>query len=1131
MDRKNGKVVESVRNERKCGLFLTLAILTVFCLLSSVVLAQTGFSGLRGVVSDPSGAIVAGAKVVLTEPSTGTQVRAAVTDALGNFEFPNLKPGTYRVRSEMSGFKTFVATDVQLEPGQVRRLDIRLAVGSVQENVEVQAGAAAINTEGGTIANTIDAKKVADVPLIETYPSPYSLFATMPAVQGQDWGINIAGQNEDQMSIQINGMSNDRAGDQNNNLRFVEEATVTSVNAPADSSRVVSYNLTTKRGSNDWHGTLMYQHYNSALNAVPHGDFGKTAYIQHDWQVEVGGPIWKDHTFVYFSWFQNRTPLGSYHTAKVPTAAMWNGDLSALGVTITDPRTGQPFQGNVIPTDRISSVAKALQKYYPLPNVGDPNVYTNDNFGWHHNYTSPLNYLGNWPYFRLDQNLTSKNTIFVSWMQRKTPFIGAGSIPSTPWTRNRDNRQLTVADTHTFNPQMVNTFRFGYSDDLIDDGVTQDGYAPPKGGDMVKDLGIQGVNPSGYNTAGGPNIWTSDVINFGPSGRWQNKAKTYSFEESFSYQVGRHLWKFGGDLSAFNSTDTTASDYGSFNFNGMFTGSGFGDFLLGLPSSAKRSDPLVNRKNTTKESGLYFMDTFKVTSKLTLDYGLRWDYYAMPTYADGLMYNFDVQNKQILVPKSKLAQVDSNYASAVGMPVVAGQVTPNASRRNFRPRISASYLLGNGFVIRGGYGQFTERFGHDYSQQATNQGAGPFERLAETYQNCAGLGGVGDPSNPCYNVPVGQALFSWPNAFPSSVAGQTAAPSKWVVALPKDWENGTIHQFNVSLEKEIAKIGLRASYIGSRSRNMNYMPWRNENVVPASTNAYDPANLPFPTLEALYKYHHDGEANYNSVQVEASKKQGWYTFDAHYTYARSRNNIEQTDDSLHPTSVWGPDANLRNHMFTVTTRWELPFGKGRQHLGNLPKAVDAVLGGWAVQTISTFGSGHHLTPYFWGADPANNNWNSWVADVIPGANPNLPSDQRSEQRYYNTAVYHQDANGVYIYDHLGAFKVPGCSDTDPLCLNSSPANVGRFGNAKPGIINGPGENVHDLSLAKTFLVTERIKATFSSEISNLFNHPQFWDPSTWLQDPAAGKQLYSLPDNDPSKGGRRMISFKMRIEF
>lgn len=591
MNGKFEKIVGGSESRWQRRLFGTLAVLAILCLLSSAALAQTGYSGLRGNITDASGAVVPGAKVVLTEPSTGTTVRSAITDAQGNYDFPDIKPGTYQINSEVKGFKAFVAKDVLLNAGVIRRLDIKLVVGGGSDSVEVTAGEAIINTEGGSISNSLDSQKIKDAPLIETYPSPYSMFATMPGVQGRDWGIRISGQDEAQLSIQVNGVSNDRNGDQNNNLRFVEEATVAAVNAPADSARVVSYNLTSKRGSNAWHGMVYYQHYNSVLNATPHPQPKKDPYIQHDWQAEIGGPIWKDHTFFYASWFQNKIPLGSYHTATVPTQAMWNGNMAGLGTAI-DPITGLQFPNNIIPADRISAVATALQKYYPLPNIGDTNAYSASNFGWHHKWTSPLNYIGNWPFLRVDHNLTTKNTIFVSWMQRLTPFIGAGDLPSTPWTAWRNNGQLTVADTHTLSDRMVNTFRFGFSDDLIDQGLDLGGQKMPKGGDMITALGIQGVNPSGANTPGGPKFNIGNgFTGFNPNGKWTNPQKTFSFEDSFTWQAGRHLWKFGGSMAAFRSTSENASNYGTFKFNGMFTGVPFADFLLGLPSSSSRKDP------------------------------------------------------------------------------------------------------------------------------------------------------------------------------------------------------------------------------------------------------------------------------------------------------------------------------------------------------------------------------------------------------------------------------------------------------------------------------------------------------------------------------------------------------------
>lgn len=1103
--------------------------------LSSVALAQTGFSGLRGNITDASGAIVTGAQVTLTEPATGIQVRAGVSDSQGNFEFPNLKPGTYQVKSEMQGFKVFVADDIKLDAGQTRRLDIRFSVGAQQETVQVLAGAALINTEGGTISSQLDTEKIKDSPLIDTYPSPLAMFATLPGVQGNGWDLKISGQDAAQQSFQADGVSNDRAGEQVNTSKFFEEATVTTVNAPADSARVVAYNLTSKRGANQFHGMAYYQHFNAGLDANPHPAIKRTGYIQHDWQAELGGPIWKNHTFFYVSWYEQLIPLGSFNFATVPTQAMWNGDFTGFPAII-DPQTGQPFPNNKIPANRISGVSAAVKQYYPLPNVGDPNVFNTNNFGWTHPYSSQ-NYRGDWPFFRIDHTLTSKNSIFVRWQRRKTPYVLPGGLPSTFWTRLRDHRQTVVADTHVFSSKVVNTFRFGYATDFIQDGASEAGQKPLDGGDVISKIGLQGVNPHGYNIAGVPTMDITGTTPFkGVTGGVKNDDRTFSYEDSLTWEKGRHLWKFGGDLAAFRFHSGVVPDYGYFQFTGAFTGgglgSGFADFLLGLPFSINRSDPLVNRTETTKELGFYAMDTFKATPRLTLDFGLRWDYYAMPTYVDGLMYNFDPVTGTVLVPANKVSQINPLYP-AVGsegcallgnpsacIPVAVGKVIPDADPHSFRPRIAAAYRLANDMVIRGGYGQFTERFSRGYSDLQDNQHPGPFASLSQSFTH-----------------QPGQPLFSFPTPFPS--AGQPdAPPGQSVTSLPTKWHNGTIHQYNLSIEKEVARMGLRVSYIGSRSVGMNFImnpytySYLNVNVLPASPAPASTKTLPFPNLSGVYEYGHNGEARYNSLQLEASRKQGWVTFDAHYTLASSLNNIFNTDDVYHPTKTWAVDHGLRRNLVTITSVWMLPVGKGRRYLNSTPRAVDAFLGGWGVQTISYFGSGDYMTPFFYGADPANNNYNSYIADVIPGTHGNLPAGDRSQARWFNTPVYHQDpSTGSFIYDKIGAFKVPGCADTDPLCLNSANVPPGRFGNAGFSSLVGPRLNVHHFSLAKTIPLTERVNTTFTAEFANLFNHPHFYDPDTYINAQDAGQLIYARADYEPEKAGRRQITFKLRVEF
>lgn len=1113
------KEVESVRRRPRPHWFAsvrTSVLVAVMALLSAVALAQAGFSGLRGNIKDSSGATVSGARVVLIEPATGETLRTAVSDAQGNFEFPNLKPGTYQVKSSMTGFKAFVAEDVKLDADQIRRIDVKLAVGSVQETVEVVAGAALINTEGGTISNAIDKKAVANTPLLDTYPSPNSLLVTLPGVQGAGWDMKISGQDSSQQSMEMDGVSNDRAGEQSNSSKFFDEATVVTVNAPADSSRVVAYNLTSKRGTNDFHGMAYYQHFNAGLDANPHPNTKRTPYIQHDWQAELSGPIWKDHTFFYASWYEQLIPGGTYNLATVPTQAMWSGNFTGFA-PIIDPQTGKPFPNNIIPANRISPVATALEKYYASPNLGDPTVFHANNYGWQHPFTSQ-NYRGDWPFIRIDHNITKKNSIFVRWLDRRTPFVLPGTLPTTFWTRMRDHRQLAVEDTHIVTPALVNMFRFGYGTDFINDGANQHGERPLNGGDVITALGLQGVNPSSYNVAGVPAFSINGISSFrAVNGGVKSDDKNYFFEESLTWQKGRHVWKFGGELTAFRFHKGVIPDYGSFSFNGSFTGgapgSAFADLLLGLPHTSSRSDPFVNRRQHNKELGFYVMDTFKLTPRLTLDYGVRWDYYGIPTYDDGLMYNFDLATATVLVPQSKLSRVNPMYPKNI--PIAAGQVTPDASLSNFRPRISAAYMVSKGFVIRGGYGQFTERFSRYYSDQTDNQGPGPFAHLAENYTN---------------QMVNGQPLFSLPNPFPSASLAKPA-PSQYVAALPNKWENGTIHQYNLTLEKQLGRTGLRGSYIGSRSVGLNFVQW-NIDVPPGSTTPFSTSREPYPNLSDVAAYRHNGAAEYDALQLEGTRKEGWATFDAHYTWASSLNNIQNTDDITNPTKEWAVDGGLRRNLFTFASVLQLPFGRGRAHLNHAPLAVEEILGGWGIQTISYLGSGDYMTPKFYGFDVANDNYNSYIPDVIAGTNGNLPSGRRSQQRWFNTPVYHQDAvTKAFVYDQVGAFKVPGCPDTDPLCLNNAPSNVGRYGNAHANSLLGPRLDVHHMSVFKTFPIGDKLHATLTSEIANIFNHPLFYNPDTYINAPDVGQLVYARGDYESEKAGHRQISFKLRFEF
>lgn len=1066
-----------------------LLLCLVMLLNVQIAFGQSGLSTLRGAVLDQTGAAVAGVTVTLTEPATGVTVRTVISGNNGEYEIPSIKPGIYRLKAERNGFKPFVADNLLLESSQTRRQDLSLTVGGTTEEVTIEAGAATINSESGTLSAAFDAKKFSTTPLTDTYPSPLAMFATLPGVQGNGWDLKVAGQNASQQSIGLDGAKNDRTGEQMNNMNFYQEAVITTVNAGADSSRLGNYNLVSKRGSNDFHGMMYYKHFNSGLNATTFWENAnnqkKTAFIQHEWMAEIGGPIWKNKTHFYFAWMQQRLPLGSFAQATVPNDAMRAGDFSGVlvededgnPIPLKDPLTGKAFAGNKLPLDRINAMSAKLQQQY-IPKANGQG--TADNYSWVHPYNSDF-YLGNWPFLRLDHQLTSKNTIYGKWHKRKTPYVLQNGLPDFYWTRLRDHSQTVISDTHVFSSTLVNSFRFGWSHDYIIDGEENDGQKPIQGHEAVANIGLQGVNPKGYKSAGFPTMNISgqgwDFTSLSTvAGGVKNNDDSFNIADDVTFDKSQHIFKTGFEVSLFKRFAGEVPDYGRFRFDGRYTGYAYADFLLGYPYRVTRTDPLVNRKRNAKEFGIYFMDTFKVTPKLTLDLGLRWDYYGMPTYADGLMYNLDLESGKIFVPEDKLDKLNPLLTPAVRNNIVAGQVVPDVDMNNIRPRISAAYRLSNDFVIRGGYGSFTERFGRDYFELVN--GPGPFTALSENFTDT--------DSTPSY---------SFPNPFPSGGASKIGTLD--VRALPKKWDNGTIHQFNLSIEKEVKKISLRTSYVGSRGRGLTY----DYNTWSESVNANIPVfnsgkSKPYPLFSNVYPVRNDGKSNFDSIQFEAQRRFGSYTFDAHYTLSSNMNNILISEDPYNPTSQWARDADTRRHLAVVTTTWELPIGKGRRFLAGTSPIIDGALGGWQLQTISYFGSGTYFSPYYEDSDTYAITGKGTARPDLVG-NPTLSGDKQTVNQWYNNDAFKRPTNG--------------------------------FGSAGANILQGQGLNAHHLSLTKQFKFNERWSFTFTSSITNIFNKPHFYNPDGNFE--GSLKLGGTVEDFYPEKQGRRVVSFKGRLNF
>ncbi|MPY90606.1 MAG: hypothetical protein GEU99_22135 [Luteitalea sp.] len=1038
-----------------------------------MLLAQSPLSTIRGTVLDETRAVVPGVDISVTNVTTNVLVRSVVSNDDGNFEVPDLQPGTYRLRAELSGFQTFVADSIVLGSAQTRRIDVLLAIGEATEEVTVEAGAGVITTESGSITTGVSGEVYKDAPLVDIYPGPLSMLSTLPGVQGNGWNVSISGQTTSQISDAVDGIANDRTGAQGANMNMYEEVTVTTVNNTADQSRVASFNAISKSGSNTFHGELWFKHVNSAVNARDFFEPEKTPFLLHEWQAEASGPIFRNKTFFYGAWFSERFPKGSFQRATAPTSRMRQGDFSQLSQTLRDPLTGQPFPANVIPTQRLNPTAQRVQELYiPEANLGGADTLTN-NLGFDFPYpddkfkTDIISY-------RIDHQLTDNNTLSFRHHFNNVPYVLAQELPAFSWTRKRSYSRAVLSNTHVFSSALVNTFRFGWNGNYMIDGEQVDGWSPLQGQEAVAATGLEGVNPRGLSAQGFPNIDISGLSSLRTTaGGVRDDHFDFQWDNSLTWAIDRHVLKFGAQVFKYNDFDALVGDgtFGEFDFDGSFTGIGYADFLLGLPNSSTRLDPLTPREQSQYELGLFVMDTFKVTPQLTLDYGVRWDYFSAPTYKDGLQYSWDPATGNVVVPEPALSAVSPLYSPNIN--VVTGQVVPESDLGNIRPRLGVAYRFASDWVLRGGYGAFTERI--EYFSRA--EGGGPFE-ISETYFN---------------RIENGQPLFAFPNPFPSTLAA-AAIPSQNVNGYPLKTSHGTIHQFNVSLERQIGQLGLRGSYIGSRSTDLNYS--LNINKPQPSLEPFDDSRRPFPQFVNTSVVREDGAASYNALQLEANRRAGAIVFNAHYTLASNLANFRNLENPYDVTRHWANDDYTPRHRAVVTTTFELPWGRGRTYLSDASALVDQLIGGWRLMTMSYFATGPHFSPSFSGSDPSNTNTFGGLPDRI--GDGNLPRGERTVDRWF-----------------------------DPSAFVEPPP--GRFGNSAPNALVGPGMNVHHLSLAKNFYVRQRVSATLTLAASNIFNHPHFQNPRDDISTPNPGELFEGIPDWMAEKHGSRKLQAKLRI--
>ena len=1084
---------------------LTLSLAALFGLAAGA-LAQGTLGTIRGVVTDPSGAVVPSVRIVVTNESTGI-TRAVQSDATGNYEVVNLIPGSYTVAAEAAGFKRFENKHIGLSIARLVRVDISLELGTPATEVVVKEGAALVETDTANIYTYRFERQVKDLPFnFRTFsggtgdsgiPVLFTLSSGAFSRGDNTANYTYAGTRSGQQSTAVEGIEIEAPTSgwtmvhMIPSIESVREVKVMPSTLSAQYGRSGNVEIATKSGGNAWHGSLFEYHNNGAVNAKPYFATRRTRATSNAFGGSASGPIVHNKTFFFFVYEGQVDRMPFPIAPNVPTERMRRGDFSRLFdsrgnlIVVKNPFTGQPFPGNVIPSDLLQTPAAAVSKnyqerFFPLPNFGDPDSTSGNWRG-----VLPLPLLHHELTGRVDHKVSDVNSLFVRVGTKRT-FRGqnAGYLPTTgPNDQVRWPYLITASDTHVFRPGLVNEFRYSLNRE-------RNHFRPPlKGLELVKLLGIQGLlSPPDRSAV--PSFSVSGFTTVGTWGEGDWRYKTHQFADTLSWIRGRHSFKFGTDVRRRNVNSYSIGDsvYGSFTFNGAFTGYSYADFLLGLPQSSGRLTPNPDVWTHNADFSFFFQEDFKINPKLTLNFGVRYDLQTAYRVDQWLMVNFDPKTGSAVVPTQEVIskihplfpkEVPVLTASAAGFP----EKLRYADRNNFAPRFGFAYrpFGSTDFVVRAGYGIFTDNLPGGIS-------LGP-QGLFSAYESFTN------------SIVGGKALFQFPNAF----GDKPAAPgAQSLSALNPRFKNPYVQQWNLTLEKQLSETLLRASYVGTRSVMLGYR--RNINRPAASTTPFSASRRPYPLYYNITYGDNGATQTYNALQLEAEHRMSaGFSLQAGYTWQKS---LTDADDAVNP---WGPEiedpynrvrekgnvAWTPRQRFTLTSIYQLPYGKGRRWLRQGPLAL--VLGGWQVTGMAAFQTGLFFSPSFSGSDPSNTNWFGGLPDRI--GNGNLPASQRLINRWFEAT----------------AFAVP-------------PAGSGRFGNCGRNILEGPGEKSVSLGLFKEFPIRERATLRFEVTATNIANHPNFQNPASNISAPGSvGRITGTRSFNDGA--GSRTVRFGLRLDY
>lgn len=1112
--------------------------------------AQIDRGSIVGAVSDPSGAAIPNATVTVANKSTGINLTAK-TNSSGRYQVLSLLPGTYTVKAAAAGFQTAVREGLVIHVQSREAVNFSLTVGAVKQEVVVTGREPLLQTETADMGSVVGTQRINDLPLNGRRYSDLALLE--PGVQKYYSANNPApdrfsvnGNMELQNDFLLNGIDN------NSWSENLQEFSVQVVQPPPDAlqefrvqTRTYSsefgnsagavINAMLKSGTNQFHGDLFEFVRNDKLDANDwinnHTNVDKGHFVQNQYGGTLGGPIVRNKLFFFgdFQRFSQRRATTIQST--VPTPLMKQGDFTELQSTLTDPPVpGQQgcIVGNVIQGTSttgqtcIDPVGASLTQLFPDPNIPAAVALQGIPASW----TGASNYVYSSAVpddvysfdTRIDYALNDKNHIFGSYSYNHQ------AREDPPWTSNAavgngnfatayriHSQHVTLGWTDTLSNSVFNDARAGFSRDYA--------HSDPVGVELGKSLapqyGLQGI-PETPNTAGLPPIEISGLTRMGTS-PWRPQyqiSQSWNFLDNLSWLKGNHSFKFGYQYlrRTDNFLDIRAPQ-GEIQPSGAFTSNsqmGLSDFLLGDISGAHFTTPLVVHYFQPGHS-FYGQDSWQITPKLTINYGLRYELFGPIMDRQNRTANFTAANGGGLV--TAMPDATGWYQRALIHP----------DKNDFAPRLGFAYHMMNRLVWRGGYGVFYQHYSRIGS-----------ESLIQLNQPFLNDVQVNDSTTP---------IFQLQNGFPASITQITPAlPGVQVRAQDPNQRSGYVEQASFGPEIEISNNSvLSLSYIGNWARKMNRLRNYNQGVVTGFDAAGCPTmSFPYSNLNtvssvdtlvtasplkcALGGQHafleyatNDGISNYNALDVSYRRSfSKGISYAVNYTWSHGLADYgTNLTGGAFPQNAYNYGNQYSNSILDVAHRfvsnfiWELPFGTGHRFLSG-GGAANQVLGGWQFNGIVTLQTG---SPFSIGTSSSNNpngqqSGVSLLANCI--GDPFVGTTDKASS--YTTTGRFISASG---------FSTPG---------------PGRFGSCPPLAFHGPGIEDVDLSLFKEFHFKERYRLQFRGEFFNAFNHPNFANPNANIANPGSFGLVTStlapiLGAGSGGPGDPREIQLALKLYF